>query len=92
MSWISFDDFVGWAAYQTIFFVACNSDSYILAALQTVGTVLCTQRHRLDADRFPMFSVSWAWQAFCGDLNLCWSEKRAVTLMRPVDLRTSRES
>ena len=81
MFWIFFDDFVGWTAHQTIFSVACNSDSHILAALQTVGTVLRTQRHRLDADKLPMFSVSWTSQEFCRDLNPCWSEKRVVTLM-----------
>ena len=30
---ITFDDFVGWAAHQTVFSVACNSDSEILEAL-----------------------------------------------------------
>ena len=37
---------------------------YILAALQTVETtVVGTQRHRLDADKVPMFSVGWTWPA-----------------------------
>ena len=36
--------------------VACNSHSDIVATLQTVGPVARTQRHRLDADKFPMFS------------------------------------
>ena len=44
-----------------MFSVACinrdNSDSEILAALQTVETVVRTQIHRLDADKFPMFSA-----------------------------------
>ena len=48
------------AAHQTVFFfsVAGYSDSeIILAALQTtVETVVRTQRHRLDADKFPVFS------------------------------------
>ena len=39
--------------------IACNSDYGILAALQTVGTGVRTQRHRLDAVKFPMFSVGW---------------------------------
>ena len=43
------------AAHQTFFSVACNSDSEILSALQTVETVVHTQRHRLDADKFPTF-------------------------------------
>ena len=42
----TFDDFGGWAAHQTVFFVAFNSYSEILAALQTmtVETVIRTQR------------------------------------------------
>ena len=36
---ITFDDFVGWAANQTVFSIACNSDSEILTALQTVCVV-----------------------------------------------------
>ena len=36
--------------------------------------VFCTQRHRLDADKFPMFSVRWTWQGFWRDLDPCWSE------------------
>ena len=31
---ITSDNFVGWAAHQTVFSVACNSDSKILATLQ----------------------------------------------------------
>ena len=42
---------------QSSFSVACNSDFEILAALQIVETVVCTLSHRLDADKFPMFSV-----------------------------------
>ena len=45
------------AVPQTVSSLACNSDSEILAALQTVETVVPTQRYRLDADKFPMFSV-----------------------------------
>ena len=50
--------------WHVIFPVACinSSDSAILAALQTVlivDHVVRTQRHRLDADKFPMFSVGW---------------------------------
>ena len=37
--------------------VCRSSDSEVLTALQTVETVVRTQRHRLDADKFPMFSV-----------------------------------
>ena len=33
----------------------CNSDSETLAALQKVETVVRTQQHCLDADKFPMF-------------------------------------
>ena len=40
---ITCEDFVGWAAHQTFFSVASISDSDILAALQTVQTVLRTQ-------------------------------------------------
>ena len=36
-----------------------------------------------------MFSVGWTWQGFCRDLGPCWSEQRVVTMMWPVDLRTS---
>ena len=37
---------------------ACNSDSDILAALQTVKIVAgIPLRHRLDGDKLPMFSV-----------------------------------
>ena len=71
-----FVDFVGWATHETVFSVACinNSDSEILEALQTVETVVRTQRRRLDADKFPMFSVGWNWQGFCRDLDPCWFE------------------
>ena len=67
--------FVGWAAHQTVFSAALlqifTSDSEILAAvLQRVETtVVRTQRHRLDADKFPMFSVGGTWQGFCRDLD-----------------------
>ena len=73
---ITFDDFVGWAAHQTVFSVACNSDSEKLAALQTVETVVrtSTQRHRIDADTFQMFSVGWTWHGICRDLDPCRSE------------------
>ena len=70
---ITFDDFVGRTAHQTVISIACNSDCEILAALQTVETVVRTQRHRLDADKFPMFSVGWTWQGYCRDLDRCWS-------------------
>ena len=52
---------MGRAAHQTVFsVVACNSDSEIywqhpLDSRETV--VVRTQRHRLDADKFPMFLV-----------------------------------
>ena len=51
-----------------------NSDYEILAALQTmtVETVVRTQRHPLDADKFPMFSGGRTWQRFCRDLYPCW--------------------
>ena len=43
--------------------IACKSDSEIIlvAAFQTmtVETVVRTQRHRLDADKLPMFSVDF---------------------------------
>ena len=48
---------LGWAAHRTVLPVACISDSEILAVLQTVKAVVRTQRHRLDADMFLMFSV-----------------------------------
>ena len=42
-----------------------------------------TRRHRLDADKFPMFSVGWTWQEFCRDLNSCWFQsKKAQSLCR----------
>ena len=69
-----FDDFGGWTAHQAVFSVACNSDSEMLAALQTVETVIRTQKPRVDAGTFPMFSVGWNWQGFCRDLEPTWSE------------------
>ena len=56
------------------FSVSFNSDSEILTALQAVETVVRTQRHRLDADTFLMFSVRWTWQGFCRELDPRWSE------------------
>ena len=50
----------------------CNSDYKILVALQTVETVIRTQRHRLDAGNLPMLSGGWSWEGFCRDLDLCW--------------------
>ena len=55
---------MGRAAHQTVFFVACNNlGSEILAAFQilpgTVETLVRIQRHRLDADEFPMFLDGW---------------------------------
>ena len=41
-----------------VFSIASISDSEILAALQTA---VRTQRHRLDTDKFAMFSVGWTW-------------------------------
>ena len=61
--------------------VACNSDFETLAPLQTVEVVVCTQRHRLDADKFQMFSVGWTGCGFCRDLDPCWFESQAVTVM-----------
>ena len=41
---ITFDDFVGWAAHHIcVSVVACNSDSEILAAVQTEEIVVRTQ-------------------------------------------------
>ena len=59
------------AIQHTVFSVACNSDSKIPAALQLETTVVRTQTHRLDAYKFPMFSVGWTWQGFCSDLDPC---------------------
>ena len=73
-SWVTFDDFVGWAAHQTVFSVASNSDFETLAALQMVGTVLRTQRDRLDGDKFPIFSGGRTRQGFCRDWSPCWFE------------------
>ena len=78
--------------HQKVFSAAYNSDSEILAALQTMETVVRTQRHRLDADRFPMFSVGWTWQGFRRDLDHTLPvglSSGVVTTMRSVDLRTS---
>ena len=47
---ITFDDFV-------VHSVACNSDSEILAAFQTIETVVRTSRHRLYAYPLPIFSA-----------------------------------
>ena len=64
----------------TVFSVYFISDSEILAAFQT-DDVVRTQRHRLDADIFPMFLVGWTGSGFCRDLDSCWFEQRAVTMM-----------
>ena len=56
------------------FSAACNSDCEALAALEIVETVARTQRHHLDADKFPMFLVGWTWQRYGRDLGSCWSE------------------
>ena len=90
----TFDDYVGWAAHQTVSSEAGNSDSETLAALQTVETsvVRIQRHHHLDAGKVSMFSVSWTWQEFGRDLdpNLnynwsfgsCWSEfPPVVTIM-----------
>ena len=39
----TFDDFVGWATHQTVFSVACNSDSKTPVALQAVEIILRIQ-------------------------------------------------
>ena len=49
------------------FSVACNSDAEIFAAIQTVDTVVRTQRYLLDAGMFPILSVGRTWQEFCHD-------------------------
>ena len=42
---------------------------------QLVETVVHTQGHRLDADKFPMLSgCSWTWQGLYPDLDPCWFE------------------
>ena len=49
-----------WAAHSKTppsVYRACNSDSEIRSAPQTVEAVVRTQRHRSDADNFPMFWV-----------------------------------
>ena len=40
---------------STVFSVALNSDSEILAALQKVDAGVCTQRHRLGAEVSDVF-------------------------------------
>ena len=57
-------DFIEWAAHQTVFSIACNSDYEILAALQAEETVVRPQIHRLNTDKVPMFSGGWTWQGF----------------------------
>ena len=50
---------------------------YSIVPAASLETVVRTQRHRwhrLDADKFPMFSVGWRWQGFCRDLDRCWFE------------------
>ena len=75
LHWVTFNDFVGWAAHQTVFSVACKLDSETLAAgFQRVKTVVHTQRHRLDADEFPMISLGWTCEGFCSDLDPCLFE------------------
>ena len=71
----------GSTAHQTVFLciIACNSSySEILAALQLyihVETVVRTQRHRRDVDKFPMLSVGWTWRGgFVAVLDPCWFE------------------
>ena len=54
---------------QTVFSIACNSDSEILAVLQTVETVVRTQRNCVDADEFPMLSGGCTYQGLCRDLD-----------------------
>ena len=56
-------------------------DSEILAALQTVETVVRTQRYCLDAHKFPMFSGGWTWQGVFRDLDSCWFGLRTATMM-----------
>ena len=66
-------------AHQTVFSVACNSDFEILVALQTTPeAAVHTQRHRLETDKFPMFSGGCTWQGFCRDSDPCWFEYRVV--------------
>ena len=68
-------------AYQRVFSVACNSDSEILVAFQTVESVVRTQRHCFGAYKVPMFSGGWTWKGFCADLDSCWFEKWVVTMI-----------
>ena len=49
---------------QTVSSVTPYSDSELLAAIQTVGAVVRTPKHRFEADKFPMFSGGWTWQGF----------------------------
>ena len=44
-----------------------NSDSRIQASLQTVEAVLRTQRHYVDAGKFPIFLGGWTWLESCRD-------------------------
>ena len=67
-SCVTFDDYVGWAAHQTVSFVACYSDSDIVTALQTVQTVVRTQRYLLGC------------QGFCRNLNSSGCEYQVVTM------------
>ena len=78
---VTFDDFGGWAAHPPVFSVACNSVFEMLAALQTVETAVRTQKHRLDAEKFPIFSGGRTRQESCRDLIPNWFEKRVVTMM-----------
>ena len=48
--------------------VGCKSDYEVLASLETVETVVRTQKHRLEADKFPMFSVGGPGK----DFNAIW--------------------
>ena len=50
---VTFDDFVEWQHIRQ----TC-------LCIETVETVLGTQRHRLDADTFLMFSVGWTCKRF----------------------------
>ena len=56
-------------------------DSEILASLQTVETVVRTQRYCLDAHKFPMFSGGWTWQGCFRNSDSCWFGLRIVTMM-----------
>ena len=41
-------------------------------ALQTVETIVRTQRHRLDGNKSSIFSGGCIWRGFCRDLDPCW--------------------